>query len=60
MIGLLLCVYGALIIYLVTKPEYQRRPLPEEQVINLSFDLASRWQDQIVDLQLPMHPPKID
>lgn len=30
MIGLLLCVYGALIIYLVTKPEYQRRPLPEE------------------------------
>ena len=41
MIGLLLCLYGGTIIYLVTKPEYQRRPLPEEQVINLSFDLAS-------------------
>ncbi|XP_027205209.2 transmembrane ascorbate-dependent reductase CYB561-like isoform X2 [Dermatophagoides pteronyssinus] len=30
MIGLLLCLYGGTIIYLVTKPEYQRRPLPEE------------------------------
>ena len=29
-IGILITIYGALVVYLVTKPSYKRRPLPEE------------------------------
>ncbi|UXI22409.1 hypothetical protein NH340_JMT08352 [Sarcoptes scabiei] len=31
-IGLLLCIYCSLVVFLVTKIEYQRKPLPEEQI----------------------------
>jgi membrane associated rhomboid family serine protease len=35
-IGLLLVVYGYLVIYLVTEPSYKRQPLPEEMPIMAS------------------------
>lgn len=40
-IALILIAYVSMVIYLVTKPDFQRQPLPEEQVINLNFDLTS-------------------
>ena len=41
LVGLILVGYVSLVVYLVTKPEFKRNPLPEEQVINLNFDLSS-------------------
>lgn len=35
-IGLLLVALGGLIVYIVTKPEYARQPLPEEQHIRMT------------------------
>ena len=35
-IGLLLVALGALVVYIVTKPDYAREPLPEEQHIQMN------------------------
>lgn len=32
-LGILCVVYGALIVYMVTKPEYKRSPKPEDGVL---------------------------
>lgn len=40
-VALILVAYVSLVVYLVTKPDFKRQPLPEEQVINLNFDLTS-------------------
>jgi len=38
-IGLLLVALGAVVVYVVTKPDYAREPLPEEQHIRMTEDL---------------------
>lgn len=32
-IGLLIALYGSLVVYLVTEPSYKREPLPEDQML---------------------------
>lgn len=32
-LGILCVVYGGLVVYMVTKPEYKRRPKPEDGVL---------------------------
>ncbi|KAJ6216048.1 hypothetical protein RDWZM_010548 [Blomia tropicalis] len=40
-IAIVLVAFVSMVVYLVTRPDFKRIPLPEEQVISLNFDLTS-------------------